>query len=110
MPRDRRVALLAVTLCLLALTGGIGLMASTSTREAPTPNQPNAPSDETLSRLYEAGATGSNVSVGVVDVTGFATEHDALDGRVAAVGGSRSVARLSGVDTRIAGRIGVDRR
>lgn len=40
--------------------------------------------DERVAGLHEDGVTGENVTVGVVDVTGFDTDHPDLSGRVAA--------------------------
>jgi hypothetical protein len=54
-------------------------------RSPPCPRPPadsSAPT-ESVARLHGAGYTGENVTVGVLDVTGFDTGHPTLAGRVA---------------------------
>ncbi|MFC5367794.1 S8 family serine peptidase [Salinirubrum litoreum] len=84
---DRRFVVLAC--CVAVLTATIGLAATT---DAPVPVVPDAGGDtaadapaptDAVARLHGAGYTGENVTVGVLDVTGFDTGHPALAGRVA---------------------------
>lgn len=93
----RTRALLAVTaavVCLLvALIAGLAL----SIPGPAVADDPSTPTNATgsLERLHAAGVTGENVSVGVIDVTGFDTGHEALAGQVEAArafGGNGGVA------------------
>ena len=78
------VAVLAGSLGLLALSlsadGGQSTDAGQSAQRTDSVAVRNVGS--AVSTLHEEGATGENVSVGVVDVTGFDSESDALAGRV----------------------------
>ena len=86
--RDRTVLLLAIV-AIVSLTGSIALLAVTG----PTDSRPDGDdvksvsvSDETagqFAELHAAGITGSNVSVGIVDPTGFDRESKAIAGHVA---------------------------
>lgn len=88
MPSSRRALLLA-SLAVVALTVGIGLLAATAPPSGvaadggPADDNASVP-DAAISRLHETGYTGDGVSVGVVDVTGFRTDHPALRSTVAA--------------------------
>jgi hypothetical protein len=72
------------------LTGSIAMVAVT----APPPPRPDAADSDSASmgpgtadrfaRLHAAGVTGSNVSVGIVDPTGFDTDAATITGQVAA--------------------------
>jgi hypothetical protein len=84
---DRR--LVALVCCVAVLTASIGFAA---TSDAPAPSVPVVDADpagdssvptESVARLHATGYTGENVTVGVLDVTGFDTGHPALAGRVA---------------------------
>ena len=84
-PPDRRVV--ALVCCVAVLTATIGFAA---TSDAPAPVVPASVSDDdataptdAVGRLHGAGYTGENVTVGVLDVTGFDTDHPELAGRVA---------------------------
>lgn len=74
-----------VTVCVFVLTASIGFLAI-----SPAWSGSNHDGNETaieagddgLRRVHTAGITGENVSVGVVDVTGFDSSHPDLDGRV----------------------------
>ncbi|WP_336338558.1 S8 family serine peptidase [Haloarcula brevis] len=87
--RNAAVWLLAVV-AVGSLTAGIAVLAVTAPAEprpAATDGDPVAVSNGTAGRfaeLHATGIAGSNVSVGVVDPTGFDTESDAIAGRVAA--------------------------
>jgi hypothetical protein len=85
--RNAVVGLFAVV-SVVSLTAGIAVVAVT------TPTEPRAASDGgpvsvsngttgQFARLHAAGVTGSNVSVGIVDPTGFDTESRAIAGQVA---------------------------
>jgi hypothetical protein len=91
-PAVRRT-LAVVVLGVVVLAGSLGLLAlslsadggqSTDAGQSADPTDPIAGRHvgSAVSTLHEEGATGENVSVGVVDVTGFDTESDALAGRV----------------------------
>jgi hypothetical protein len=88
MDLARGSPLLAVALAVGLLVAGIGAFAAS----APTVSEPgassgveSAPTNATgLDRLHAAGVTGANVSVGVVDVTGFDAGHPAIADRVVA--------------------------
>lgn len=78
---------LAVTgLLVTLLVSGIGAVA-VSGPTGPTPEEPPDRRDvgslAALYGLHDAGYTGENVTVGVVDVTGFDPDHPALSERVA---------------------------
>ncbi|MDQ2074321.1 S8 family serine peptidase [Haloarcula sp. H-GB4] len=86
--RDRTVLLLAVVTIAL-LTGSIAVLAVAGPTES-RPNRADAASvsvsDEAagrFARLHATGVTGSNVSVGIVDPTGFDTESKAIAGQIA---------------------------
>ncbi|GCF15182.1 hypothetical protein Harman_31170 [Haloarcula mannanilytica] len=86
--RNRTVGLFAVVAVVL-LTSSIAMIAVT----APASPRPDATDSDSPSmgagttdqfaRLHAAGITGSNVSVGVVDPTGFDTDAPAITGQVA---------------------------
>ncbi|MBX0322008.1 S8 family serine peptidase [Halomicroarcula sp. F13] len=87
---DRRAALAATALAVLALTAVLGALATTvpTSPAPPTSDRPvtTPPTDADevatggrgLASLHERGLTGENVSVGVVDVTGFDTDRAPL--------------------------------
>ncbi|UWG51387.1 Subtilisin-like serine protease [Halalkaliarchaeum sp. AArc-CO] len=64
-----------------ALTVGIGAVTLTVEDVEPGDGQPATLDDGTIAEVHEAGITGENVSVGVLDVTGF--DRDAIDGEIA---------------------------
>jgi hypothetical protein len=86
--RNSVVGLVAV-FSVVSLTAGIAFLAVTAPTEprpAASDSGPVSVSNGTTGRfaeLHAAGVTGSNVSVGVVDPTGFDTESEAIAGRVA---------------------------
>ncbi|MDS0222727.1 S8 family serine peptidase [Haloarcula sp. S1AR25-5A] len=85
--RDRTVGLFAVV-AVVSLTGSIAMIAVS----APAPARPNtadsgsapmaAGTADQFARLHAAGLTGSNVSVGVIDPTGFDTDAAAITEQV----------------------------
>lgn len=81
-------SLVGVGVAVLVLTGLIGALAVTApTAETDTAAEPTSrPADPVagVEAAHEAGVTGENVSVGVVDVTGFDPDHPALRDRVVA--------------------------
>lgn len=82
MVETRTVAvLLLVVGGVSAVGGGLGYLAVTVDGGAGQPtNRTTVPGS--IADVHEAGITGENVSVGVLDVTGFETNTDVLDGRV----------------------------
>ncbi len=97
MDERARRSLAAGALAVAVLTAAIGLLAASvppvelDDRGA-AGGRVSDPVDR-LAPVHDAGVTGENVSVGVVDVTGFDTDHDALADRV--------------VETRLFGRGGI---
>ncbi|WP_459193426.1 S8 family serine peptidase [Halosimplex sp. J119] len=77
-------ALGAVAAALLCLTAAIGAIALSVPGAPATADEESRPSDTGLQRLHAAGVTGDNVTVGVVGVTGFDTDHPAIAERVVA--------------------------
>ena len=85
MREDAR-ALAAIAVLVTVLVAGIGSVAISLPSEGGSADAvPGDTRDATgrLERLHAAGYTGENVSVGVLDVTGFDTRHEAIDGRIA---------------------------
>ncbi|MFC4448553.1 S8 family serine peptidase [Halorussus aquaticus] len=83
-PESRR-ALAVAALGVLLLAGSLALLAtslSASTAGSQTASTPATAVGPEVAALHDAGATGENVTVGVVDVTGFDTDATALDGSV----------------------------
>ena len=85
-PAVRRT-LAVVVLGVLVLAGSLGLLGLSLSADAgqsadPTDSTVVSDAGPAVSKLHTAGVTGENVSVGVVDVTGFDAESDALRGRV----------------------------
>ncbi|KAA9395937.1 hypothetical protein Har1130_15255 [Haloarcula sp. CBA1130] len=86
--RDRTVLLLAVV-AIVSLTGSIATLAVTESADSrldQTDDTSVSVSDGAtgrFARLHAAGVTGSNVSVGIVDPTGFDTESKTIAGQVA---------------------------
>lgn len=81
-----RQAMAVAALGVLVLAGGLGVLAtslSAETAGGSTNTTAVAAVGPKVSALHAAGVTGENVTVGVVDVTGFDTTATALDGRVA---------------------------
>lgn len=100
--RGRTVRALALAfLVLLAPMGAVGDYAradagSVSVAESNLPKSDLQPTG-TIERIHSAGITGANVSVGVLDVTGFESDSPALAGQVADVrsfGPGQDVPRL----------------
>ncbi|WP_135854799.1 S8 family serine peptidase [Halorussus salinus] len=88
-PAVRRT-LTVVVLGVLVLAGSLGLLGLSLSADAGQSADAGRSADPTAGRgvgppvstLHDEGATGENVTVGVVDVTGFDTESRALAGRV----------------------------
>ncbi|OIB56695.1 S8 family peptidase [Natrialba sp. SSL1] len=90
MDRTEVVVVLCVLLLVSAFAGGLGYLALAVGDGAPTSNGPTAGTidvDETIEPIHTAGTTGENVSVGVLDVTGFDREYPLLEDRVVAAAG-----------------------
>lgn len=85
-PTSRVRRLLTIAALVAVLVVGIGLAAvSVSTTGDPSaPDNRGGPTNATigLERLHASGVTGEGVTVAVVGVTGFDTDHPALAGRV----------------------------
>ena len=86
-PTSRGRRLLTIAALVAVLVAGIGLAAvSVSTTGGPSAlgSDRAGPSNATigLERLHASGVTGEGVTVAVVGVTGFDTDHPALSGRV----------------------------
>jgi len=106
--RNRTVGALAVV-AIVVLTGSIAIVAVT----APADSRPETTDSDSVTmadgtagqfaRLHAAGVTGSNVSVGIVDPTGFDTESKAIAGQVAETrrfgGGSHETREAHGTAT-----------
>ncbi len=89
----RALAVAATGVLLLALS--VGLLAASLGGGAGTGADAPSNASEPLQQVHAAGVTGGNVTVGVVDATGFDAAHPALDGRVAS-------ARAFGPDATVA--------
>ena len=74
MADGRQIALLATAAVIVAFTAAIAVLAVTTPTTTPADDAIAAPTASGFDGLHERGLTGSNVSVGVVDVTGFDTE------------------------------------
>jgi len=83
---DRSLAGVAVAvLALTAVIGGLALTAPTAeTDVVARPAGQAADPVAGVEAIHDAGVTGENVTVGVVDVTGFDPDHPALRSQVAA--------------------------
>ncbi|MFC7027595.1 S8 family serine peptidase [Halomicroarcula sp. GCM10025324] len=89
MPDRAHVATALAAVGIALLTVGIGLFAVMTTPTSAPDGTAAADADPTVAtsdgefrRLHRAGITGSNVSVGVVDVAGFDLDSRALSGHV----------------------------
>lgn len=98
---NRRVfrAVALVVLVLLAPMGSVDESARADQPSVEVAHDGNFPRSDiqpsgTIERLHAAGVTGKNVSVGILDVTGYDTTNHALSGQVAA---KRSFGPGSGV-------------
>ncbi|ELY94403.1 subtilase family protease [Natrialba hulunbeirensis JCM 10989] len=90
MDRTEVVVVLCVLLLISAFAGGLGYLALAIGDGASTSNEPTAGTigvDETIEPIHATGTTGGNVSVGVLDVTGFDLEYPLLEDRVVAATG-----------------------
>lgn len=87
MASRERMALLAAAAVVAALLIGIGGLATTTQTASPSTTGASLPAAGGFDTLHERGLTGANVSVGVVDVTGFDTDAPALVERVRAARG-----------------------
>lgn len=74
--------LLASVVGVTLVTGCLVALAVPPWQSPSSPTGGNGSVDDRIERLHEAGVTGENVSVGIVDVTGFDAAHPALAGRV----------------------------
>lgn len=83
MTTDDRIVFLAVACVVLALVATIGVLSAAVPQEPATPATETPENPTGFERAHAAGVTGENVTVGVVDVTGFDPGHDALAGSVA---------------------------
>jgi hypothetical protein len=73
----------AVTLVLLGCIVGLAVTATPPTSSVDGATTPaGVPENATLDAVHSAGVTGTNVTVGVVDVTGLARDDPALDEQV----------------------------
>ncbi|QLH76521.1 S8 family serine peptidase [Halosimplex rubrum] len=78
--RIRALGVVAVALCcVLAAIGALAL----SVPGAPADTRQREAADGGLQRLHDAGVTGDDVTVGVVGVTGFDTDHPTIGDRIA---------------------------
>ena len=86
MTEQVRTPFLVVVVCVFLLLATIGVFsASLSRGGAGVPgDEISEDADAGYHRLHDAGVTGKNVSVGVVDVTGFDTTDPAFSNRVVA--------------------------
>ncbi|WP_224335628.1 S8 family serine peptidase [Haloprofundus halobius] len=90
MAEPDRSTIVVVSLCVLLLTGAISYVAVSpqfeerATEGVVQSTSTTSGSDDRLHRLHEAGITGENVSVGIVDVTGFDARRSNLGERVVA--------------------------
>jgi hypothetical protein len=78
-------ALLFAVVAVFLLVGAVVGLAVTATmpRGSDDPTPSSVPADSGLDAVHEAGVVGENVTVGVVDVTGFDRRDAALGGRIA---------------------------
>ncbi|WP_226012248.1 S8 family serine peptidase [Halomicrobium salinisoli] len=85
MDERARRSLAAGALAVAVLTAAIGLLAASvppvEVDDRGAAGERVTDPVDRLSSVHDAGVTGENVSVGVVDVTGFDTGHDALAAR-----------------------------
>lgn len=87
--RDVLLALAVVIVGITTVTAGLGWVALSSS--AGTADRPAtvgaagdpASVDKSVVALHEAGVTGENVTVGVLDVTGYDLTRDEFEGRIA---------------------------
>lgn len=91
MVRTRDVlAVFVVVLGVITLTGGLGYLAVTiddrnaDTEYSSQTDQTALQTETAIAELHVAGITGENVSVGVLDVTGFETDRATLGDQVVA--------------------------
>jgi hypothetical protein len=85
--RDALLALVVVIVGITTVTAGLGWVALSSSIE--NADQPSATElrddyavDSAVVALHEAGVTGENVRVGVLDVTGYDLTRDEFEGRI----------------------------
>ncbi|RQH01188.1 S8 family peptidase [Natrarchaeobius oligotrophus] len=85
MKHGKFAVVLLVVAIVAATAAGLGYLAVTidATTGDESVDEAIVPGDETVEPIHDAGTTGENVSVGVIDVTGFDLEHRALEDRVA---------------------------
>jgi hypothetical protein len=85
---DSRRALAVTALVVTVVVAAIAGAAIPGADRSSLPTGPDADGETSvdattrLDRLHDAGVTGTNVTVGVVGVTGFDVDHPALSGRV----------------------------
>jgi len=97
MIRNERVLILcAIVVVVGSLAGGLGYLAvSVDSTPADAGDEPANWTDQPIESVHEAGVTGENVSVGVLDVTGFDAEHRLLEERVVDIQGFGDGSSLS---------------
>lgn len=96
----RGLAVVAVAVAVLVATIGVAAVLTPVTQSSNDDDPPStiaAPNATGLAGVHAAGITGSNVTIGVVDVTGFDADHPELADRVVE---SRSFAPGERVDNR----------
>lgn len=84
MNRARTVAVLLLVVGAVAmLAGGLGLLAlSLDGGDAPETGGGGTSAGEAVGALHDRGITGENVTVGILDVTGFEPDRPPLENRV----------------------------
>jgi hypothetical protein len=82
--RGRRLLMIAALVAVLVAGIGLAAVSVSTTGDPSTPDSRGGPANATtgLERLHASGVTGEGVTVAVVGVTGFDTDHPALAGRV----------------------------
>lgn len=86
MTRTQQVVVLcAIVVAVSSLAGGLVSLPVSTDRAANNvaASDPSVQNAAAIDSIHEAGPTGENVSVGVLDVTGFDTGHPILENRIA---------------------------
>lgn len=87
MNRSETLAVAFVIVATASVAGGLGYLAVTIDEQPTDASEFDATAasiagTDDLQAIHDAGVTGENVSVGVLDVTGFDTEHRSLEDRI----------------------------